>query len=351
MRQNIDGNELEQMIATIYWDHDAVVILDQNELPAQIKYIRCEEYPALVHAIKTLQVRGAPLIGVAAAYGLALAVYKSRAEDAALEDYYLRAEQDFASSRPTAVNLFWAIQRMRSTFNQGKGQERAAIARLLLNEADKILAEDLSINQRIGDKGAYLFKEKMRIMTICNAGALATGGYGTALGVIRSLHQNGNLEQVWACETRPVLQGARLTAWELSQDKIPVTLITDSMAAYVMSRGEVDAIIVGADRIAINGDTANKIGTYGLAVLAAYHKIPFYVAAPMSTVDFSMDEGQKIPIEERNHDEVRQIRGMYVTLPEVKVYNPAFDVTPGELISAIITENGIIRSPFFKTDI
>jgi len=339
------------MITTIYWDQDAVVILDQNELPAQIKYIRCEDYHALVRAIKTLQVRGAPLIGVAAAYGLALAVWTSREESAALEDYYLRAEQDFAASRPTAVNLFWAIRRMRSVFDQCKGQNRAAIARSLLNEADKILAEDLAINQRIGDIGARLFKEKVRVMTICNAGALATGGYGTALGVIRSIHKNGNLQQVWACETRPVLQGARLTVWELSQDQIPVTLITDNMAAYVMSRGEVDAVIVGADRIAVNGDTANKIGTYGLAVLAAYHKIPFYVAAPMSTVDFNMDAGQKIPIEERNHDEVRQIRGMYVTLPEVKVYNPAFDITPGELLTAVVTETGIIRPPFFRTDI
>ena len=339
------------MIATIYWDQDAVVILDQNELPAQIKYIRCEDYHALVHAIKTLQVRGAPLIGVAAAYGLALAVWKSSEENAALEDHYRLAEKDFAASRPTAVNLFWAIRRMRSIFDQCKDQDRESIARVLLSEADKILAEDVSINQRIGDIGALLFKEKVRIMTICNAGALATGGYGTALGVIRSVHQNGNLQQVWACETRPVLQGARLTVWELSQDQIPVTLITDNMAAYVMSRGEVDAVIVGADRIAVNGDTANKIGTYGLAVLAAYHKIPFYIAAPISTVDFSMNSGQTIPIEERNHDEVRQIKGMYVTVPEVKVFNPAFDVTPGELVNAIITEKGIIRPPFFRTDI
>jgi len=339
------------MIATIYWDQDEVVILDQNELPTQIKYIRCEDYHALVHAIKTLQVRGAPLIGVAAAYGLALAVWKSSQENTALEDLYRLAEQDFAASRPTAVNLFWAIRRMRSIFDQCKGQDRESIARVLLGEADKILAEDVSINQNIGDIGAHLFKEKARIMTICNAGALATGGYGTALGVIRSIHQNGNLQQVWACETRPVLQGARLTVWELSQDQIPVTLITDNMAAYVMSRGEVDAVIVGADRIAVNGDTANKIGTYGLAVLAAYHKIPFYVAAPMSTVDFSMNSGQTIPIEERNHDEVRQIRGMYVTVPEVKVFNPAFDVTPGELVNAVITETGIIRPPFFRTDI
>lgn len=338
------------MIATIYWDKDAVVILDQNELPGQIKYVRCEEYGAMVNAIKTLQVRGAPLIGVAAAYGLTLAVWKARTEKAALNDLYDRAEQEFAASRPTAVNLFWAIRRMRIVFDQVKEQDQTAVARALLDEAERILAEDVNINQRIGGNGAQLFSEKVRVMTICNAGALATGGYGTALGVIRSIHQNGKLQQVWACETRPVLQGARLTVWELSQDQIPVTLITDNMAAYVMSRGEVDAVIVGADRIAVNGDTANKIGTYGLAVLAAYHKIPFYVAAPMSTVDLSMESGQMIPIEERHHDEVRQIRGMYVTVPEVKVYNPAFDVTPGGLVTALVTESGIIRPPFFGID-
>ncbi|HPF19706.1 MAG TPA: S-methyl-5-thioribose-1-phosphate isomerase [Syntrophomonas sp.] len=337
-------------MTTIFWDQDAVVILDQNELPAQIKYVRCEDYRALVQAIKTLQVRGAPLIGVTAAYGLALAVWKTQAGQAALDTLYDRAEQEFAASRPTAVNLFWAIRRMRNVFKQCQGLNQSKTARILLDEADRILAEDVSINQRIGENGAALFTEKVRVMTICNAGALATGGYGTALGVIRSLHQNDNLQQVWACETRPVLQGARLTVWELSQDQIPVTLITDNMAAYVMSRGEVDAVIVGADRIAVNGDTANKIGTYGLAVLAAYHKIPFYVAAPMSTVDLGMSSGQGIPIEQRNHDEVRQIRGIYVTVPEVSVFNPAFDVTPGQLVTALITETGIIRSPYFRSD-
>lgn len=335
------------MIATIYREVGAVVILDQNQLPGKIEYIHCEDYHALVHAIKTLQVRGAPLIGITAAYGLALAVEKTGAENHALQAYYSRVEAEFAASRPTAVNLFWAIRRMRAVFDGCQGQSREAIARVLIQEAERMLAEDIDINRRIGENGARLFEEPMRIMTICNAGALATGGYGTALGVIRSMRQAGNIRQVWACETRPVLQGARLTVWELSQDQIPVTLITDNMAAYVMSRGEVDAVIVGADRIAVNGDTANKIGTYGLAVLAAYHHLPFYVAAPVSTVDFNIDSGREIPIEERSHDEVRCIRGACITLPEVQVFNPAFDVTPGELVTAVITENGVVRAPFF----
>jgi methylthioribose-1-phosphate isomerase len=339
------------MISTIFWDQNAVVILDQKELPAQPQYIRCEEHYALVYAIKTLQVRGAPLIGITAAYGLALAVARFKGGRAELEDYYHQAEALFAASRPTAVNLFWAIRRMRTVFDRQAEQDLPQITQALLYEAEMIFAEDLRSNKSIGEIGAGLLTGNARIMTICNAGALATSGYGTALGVIRSAHQAGKLRQVWACETRPVLQGSRLTVWELTQDHIPVTLITDNMAAYVMSRGDVDAVIVGADRIAANGDTANKIGTYGLAVLAQYHKIPFYVAAPMSTVDLSMASGQEIPIEERDPDEVRQIRGQYITLPEVEVFNPAFDVTPGGLVTAIITENGIIRPPFFTPEV
>lgn len=336
------------MIKTIYWDNDAVVILDQNELPAQVKYVRCENYYALVHAIKVLQVRGAPLIGVTAAYGLALAVYKYKGNLAGLEAYYHEAEQLFADTRPTAVNLFWAIGRMRSIFDSLTKHDLQTVAQALLKEAEAMYAEDLNINTRIGQNGEALIAPNARILTICNAGALATCGYGTALGVIRSAQQAGKLQQVWACETRPVLQGARLTVWELMQDNIPVTLITDSMVAHIMSQGQVDAVVVGADRIAANGDSANKIGTYGLAVLAQYHQIPFYIAAPMSTVDLNIRSGQEIPIEERNHEEVRQLRGQYITLPEVKVFNPAFDVTPGQLITAIITEEGIIRQPFFN---
>lgn len=336
------------MINTIYWDNDAVVILDQNELPAQVEYIRCEDYYALVNAIKVLQVRGAPLIGVTAAYGLALAVYQYKGSLVGLETYYQEAEQLFAATRPTAVNLFWAIKRMRSVFDSLTKPDLQSVALALLNEAQAMYAEDLNINISIGQKGEALLAPDVRILTICNAGALATCGYGTALGVIRSAQQAGKLQQVWACETRPVLQGARLTVWELMQDNIPVTLITDNMVAHIMSQGLVDAVIAGADRIAANGDTANKIGTYGLAVLAQYHQIPFYIAAPMSTVDLNISSGQEIPIEERNHEEVRQLRGQYITLPEVNVFNPAFDVTPGPLITAIITEEGIIRQPFFQ---
>ena len=338
------------MIKTISWDDDAVVILDQNELPGQVKYIRCNDYYALVHAIKSLQVRGAPLIGVTAAYGLALAVHQYKGSLAGLETYYHEAEQLFAATRPTAVNLFWAIGRMRSAFDHLAGNDLPYMAQSLLNEAEAMFAADLTINTSIGQNGETILSPQARVLTICNAGALATCGYGTALGVIRSAQQTGKLQQVWACETRPVLQGARLTVWELMQDHIPVTLITDNMAAHIMSQGLVDAVIVGADRIAANGDTANKIGTYGLAVLAQYHQIPFYIAAPMSTVDLDISSGQEIIIEERSHDEVRQLRGQYITLPEVDVFNPAFDVTPGQLITAIITESGIIRQPFFNRE-
>lgn len=335
------------MIATIYWENDAVVILDQNELPSQVTYIRCQDYHALVHAIKALQVRGAPLIGVTAAFGLALAMKNYRGTRADLDAYYSKAEQLFAATRPTAVNLFWAITRMRGVFDSLRDRDEREIAAALLDEAQLMFTEDLDINTRIGNNGEALLAEDARVLTICNAGALATCGYGTALGVIRSAHQKGKISRVWACETRPVLQGSRLTVWELMQDHIPVTLITDNMVAHVMSRGEIDAVIVGADRITANGDTANKIGTYGLAVLADYHRIPFYIAAPMSTVDLGLASGGEIPIEERSHDEVRQIRGQYVTVPEVEVFNPAFDVTPGRLISGIVTENGIVKAPFF----
>ncbi|CFY05722.1 Methylthioribose-1-phosphate isomerase [Syntrophomonas zehnderi OL-4] len=335
------------MIDAIYWENEAVVILDQNKLPGRVEYIRCEEHHALAHAIRILQVRGAPLIGVTAAYGLALAVIKYRGSRSDLKAYYDEAEQLFASTRPTAVNLFWAITRMRGVFDRLADQDVEQIGAALLNEAQAMFVEDQNINISIGNYGQTLLPKNARVLTICNAGALATCGYGTALGVIRSAQQQGKISQVWACETRPVLQGARLTVWELMQDNIPVKLITDSMAAYVMGQKELDAVIVGADRIAANGDTANKIGTYGLAVLAAYHQIPFYVAAPMSTVDLSISSGEQIPIEERNHDEVRRMRGEYITVPEVEVFNPAFDVTPQALIKAIITEKGIVTPPFF----
>ncbi|MDD3365208.1 MAG: S-methyl-5-thioribose-1-phosphate isomerase [Syntrophomonas sp.] len=335
------------MIRTIYFDvhAGAVIILNQNRLPAQMEYEKMFSHQDLAQAIKLLKVRGAPLIGVTAAFALALAVINYTGSRDMLKEYYREAEQLLASTRPTAVNLCWAIKRMRIVFDAMQYLDIRSLAEELLHEAENMFDEDVAINNIIGEQGQVLLEPDTEVLTICNAGSLATCGYGTALGVIRSAHKVGKINQVWACETRPVLQGARLTVWELMQDKIPVTLITDSMAAHLMSLGRVGAVIVGADRIAASGDTANKIGTYSLAVLAHYHGLPFYVAAPWSTVDMSLLSGSEIPIEERNQEEVRQVGGNYITVPEVKVFNPAFDVTPAALISGIITEKGIIRAP------
>ncbi|MDD4774952.1 MAG: S-methyl-5-thioribose-1-phosphate isomerase [Syntrophomonas sp.] len=334
------------MIRTIYSENGAVCILNQNLLPAQVTYECVTDFRDLVRAIKELQVRGAPLIGVTAAYGIALAMDQAPLSDEEMDHYFEEITNSFASSRPTAVNLFWAIDRMTRLFESLRGRAHQDIQQRLWQEAENICAEDIATNQLIGEHGVPLLPVGARILTICNAGALATCGYGTALGVIRSAHLGNRVGQVWVCETRPVLQGARLTIWELMQDGLPVRLITDSMAASVMQQGQVDAIIAGADRIAANGDTANKIGTYALAVLARYHQVPFYIAAPLSTVDLMIDSGQGIPIEERNPDEVRQLGGIYVTVPEVAVYNPAFDVTPNSLITGIITEAGVIFPPY-----
>ena len=334
------------MIPTIYCDKGYVYILDQNKLPAQVEYERMANHHELAQAIKQLKVRGAPLIGVAAAFGLALAIMTYSGSRDKLDSYFEEAQQMLASTRPTAVNLFWAINRMKTVFAAEQQLDIKSLGERLLLEAQSMCTEDMNTNISIGNHGQVLLPQEARILTICNAGALATCGHGTALGVIRSAHQHNKIKQVWACETRPVLQGARLTVWELMQDQIPVTLITDSMAAYLMKKKNIDAVIVGADRIAANGDTANKIGTYSLAVLASYHKLPFYVAAPMSTIDMNTATGQEIPIEERSQEEVRQIGGYYITVPEVTVYNPAFDVTPADLISGIITEGGIITPPY-----
>jgi len=336
------------MIPTIYFDTGYVYILDQNKLPGQVEYDKMADHYELAQAIKQLKVRGAPLIGVTAAFGLALAVKNYSGSPDKLKSYFEEAQQLLASTRPTAVNLFWAIKRMKTVFAAEQQLDIKSLGERLLQEAQTMCMEDMNTNISIGNQGQVLLPPEARILTICNAGALATCGHGTALGVIRSAHQQNKIKQVWACETRPVLQGARLTVWELIQDQIPVTLITDSMAAYLMKKNYVDAVIVGADRIAANGDTANKIGTYSLAVLAGYHSIPFYVAAPLSTIDMNTATGQDIPIEERNQEEVRQIRGQYITVPEVKVYNPAFDVTPAELITGIITEGGIISPPYVE---
>lgn len=336
------------MIRTIYFEAENVYILNQNRLPARVEFEKITNHLEIAEAIRTLKVRGAPLIGVTAAFGLALAVCKYSGERENLRGHYDEAEQLLAATRPTAVNLFWAIARMREIFEQNLHENSEVLGQKMLQEAQAMCAEDIAINQQMGELGQVVFAPESRVLTICNAGGLATCGYGTALGVIRSAHQRHNISQVWACETRPVLQGARLTVWELMQDHIPVTLITDSMAGCVMKNQSVDAVIVGADRVAANGDTANKIGTYGLAVLAHYHNIPFYVAAPLSSIDMNILSGEEIPIEERNAEEVRYLGGQCITVPEVRVFNPAFDVTPAGLISAIITEAGIIMPPLHE---
>jgi methylthioribose-1-phosphate isomerase len=324
-------------IQPIKWAGDHVVILDQTRLPQTEAYLRCERVEQVAEAIRSLRVRGAPLIGIAAAYGIALA---ARGDDASMRERVAKAAELLRSTRPTARNLFWAIDRMLARADAG------ATAQDLLTEALAIHEEDARTSRLIGEHGAALIPTGATVLTICNTGALATGGEGTALAVIRTAHRHGRNVRVLACETRPLLQGARLTMWELMQDEIPATLITDGMAGTCMQRGMVDLVITGADRIARNGDAANKIGTYGLAVLAKYHGIPFYVAAPMSTVDLSIPDGSHIPIEERDPSEVRNFGG-YPTAPKDAIaFNPAFDVTPAELIGGIITENGVARAPY-----
>lgn len=332
------------MIETMRWENNRLILLDQTKLPREVDYYICQNYQDVINAIKILVVRGAPAIGVAAAYGMALAAWEYSQKDAAncVQNLY-RASHELLSARPTAVNLFWALDRMGKLIKQDHAPEQ--IFQDLLGEAHAILREDININKQMGQEGAKLIPEKASILTHCNAGAFATGGYGTALGVIRAAHEAGKLVKVIAGETRPLLQGARLTAFELMEDQIPVTLITDSMAGYVMQKGLVDLVILGADRITAEGDVANKIGTYSLAVLAKEHHIPFYVAAPVSTFDLNLKSGEEIPIEERNAQEVREVFG-YQTAPQgVEVLNPAFDVTPHNLISAIITEKGVIYHP------
>lgn len=313
-------------VQPIRWTGESVEFLDQRLLPERLEYVTCRTATEVAAAVRDMVVRGAPAIGCAAAFGLALEALRGR--DLAA------AETVLAASRPTAVNLFWALERMRGL--QGEAAMTEAVA---------IYDEDLAANRRMGALGAALVPDGARIMTHCNAGALATAGHGTALGVIRSARDAGKRVSVIANETRPYLQGARLTAWEMVQEKIPVTLITDSMAGHLMSRGEVDLVIVGADRIAANGDAANKIGTYTLAVLAQRHGLPFYVAAPLSTFDARIADGSGIPIEERPEAEVTGYRGMRWAPQGVRVRNPAFDVTPAALISALVTEKGVVHAP------
>ncbi len=334
------------MIRNIYFEDNSIVILDQTKLPEKIVHERLTSPEQVADAIRELKVRGAPLIGVTAAFGLALALAQFKGNKDELKLYFTEVKELLASTRPTAVNLFWALQRMENVFWTNFAENLPTIVNALRSQAEAMFAEDVATNKAIGEYGQSLINKPSKVMTICNAGHLATCGYGTALGVIRSAARENKIKGVWASETRPVLQGSRLTVWELTQDNIPVTLITDNMAGYVMSQGEVDLIVVGADRIATNGDTANKIGTYSLAVLAQHHQVPFYIAAPISTIDFALSKGNEIPIEERKPDEVRSIMGSMLTLPKVEVFNPAFDVTPNHLITGIITEKGVLKPPF-----
>jgi methylthioribose-1-phosphate isomerase len=329
------------------WQGDRLVLLDQRRLPGEEVYLECRTWPEVADAIRTLAVRGAPAIGVAAAFGVALAGLSSSARDvdALLRDLEAAAE-GLAATRPTAVNLFWALDRMRRYAQSHRVLPPPALRAGLVTEAEAICEEDLAANRRLGAFGAELVPARARILTHCNAGGLATAGYGTALGVVRGAVEAGRQPFVWVDETRPVLQGARLTAWELAREGIPHAVIADVAAASTMARGEVDLVVVGADRIAANGDTANKIGTYGVAVLARHHGIPFYVAAPFSTIDPTIPDGSAIPIEERDPREVQELAGRRIVPAASPARNPAFDVTPAALVTAIITERGVFRPPY-----
>ena len=331
---------------TLRWRDGVLELLDQRALPDHVEYPVFDSARAVADAIRAMVVRGAPAIGCAAAYGVALEAQRLSA--GAGEAFLAGLEQAFdvlSGSRPTAVNLFWALARVRRVLDAARGMAHAVIAERLLDEAHAIAAEDLRINQAMGHHGSALLRDGARVLTHCNAGALATVGHGTALGVIRSAIADGKKVSVIADETRPFLQGARLTAWELQQDDIPVTLIADNAAGLLMSRGEIDAVIVGADRVAANGDVANKIGTYGVAVLARRHGIPFYVACPLSTIDPKVATGAAIPIEERGAEEITGFGAVRWAPRAVRVRNPVFDVTPAELVSALITERGVVESP------
>jgi methylthioribose-1-phosphate isomerase len=335
------------MIRTIVWKDNSVVLIDQNALPVDENYLTCQSYQEIVSAIKDLTVRGAPAIGVAAAKGAAIwAVCQSGLPPAKFRRAFLAICAEIARSRPTARNLSWALERMKICLEKALHSGRGSLVRKLIAEAKLIHAEDIAVNRRIGIYGSSLLADGDNILTHCNAGALATAGYGTALGVIRAARKQGKKLHIYVDETRPVLQGARLTAWELKKEKIPATLITDNMAGFLMQQGKIDKVVVGADRITANGDTANKIGTYSLAVLARAHGIPFYVAAPLSTIDLSRKTGAEIPIEKRPAAEVSHFRGVPTAPRNMKVYNPAFDVTPSKYISAIITERGILSKPY-----
>lgn len=335
------------MTKAVEWLGDRVRLLDQTRLPQEESYLELKSYREVAAVIREMRVRGAPAIGVTAAYGLALGVQemKARTKEEFLEKLSSVSEA-LASTRPTARNLFWALEQMQKVAQEGENVDQ--IKQKLVTTAERIHQETEETDLRIGEHGAKLVPEEATILTHCNAGALATAGYGTALGVIKTAHRQGKNVLVYADETRPLLQGARLTAWELVQEGIPVTLITDGVTGYLLSRGKIDCIIVGADRIAANGDVANKIGTYNLAVLAKENEVPFYVAAPRSTIDFSLKSGKEIPIEERSPEEVSHIQGVRVAPEEVSVFNPAFDITPHQYVTAIITEKGVVKEPYVE---
>jgi methylthioribose-1-phosphate isomerase len=340
------------MLPTIDRQDDVIVMVDQRKLPGQEVYVRCRTPQEVAKAIRTMVIRGAPAIGVAAAWGIALGVRRSTAKGTRqLAVEFQKICDMMAATRPTAVNLFWAIDRMKRVFGEGAqaGESTEELANRLDREAQKIHDEDVASCRAMGAHGAEMLADGSRVLTHCNAGALATAGYGSALGVIRAAVESGKKIAVFADETRPFLQGARLTAWELVRDGINTTVITESMAGPLMRAGEIDAVIVGADRIAANGDTANKIGTYTVAVLAHEHRIPFYIAAPLSTIDLDTPEGDKIPIEERDQREVSHLGSARLTPEGVKIRNPAFDVTPHRYITGIVTERGILRPPYAES--
>jgi methylthioribose-1-phosphate isomerase len=327
------------MVETIQWTNEGVVMIDQTKLPRETVYVTCRTYEEVAEAIKSMVIRGAPAIGVAAAMGVALGLLRDGAD---ME----RICETLAATRPTAVNLFWAIDRMKKLHSSLAGRPIEEIRRRMVVEAELVKAEDIEINRAIGVHGAALVPDGKTVLTHCNAGALATAGYGTALGVIRAAIEAGKTIDVFADETRPFLQGARLTAWELEQDGIPTTLITDNMAGHFLASGRIGCVVVGADRIARNGDVANKVGTYSVAVLAKENNVPFYVAAPISTLDLTLASGSQIPIEQRPSAEVTHVFGVQVAPDGIRVANPAFDVTPNRYVTAIITEKGVARAPF-----
>jgi len=332
------------MIETIQWTDQGVVMIDQTRLPSVETYVTCRDYKEVADAIRTMIIRGAPAIGVAAAMGMAIGV--AQADPANLDQAVAEISKELAGTRPTAVNLFWAIDRMNRFYNGIRHLPHAEITARMIDEARLVRLEDIEINRAMGRHGAPLVPDGKTVLTHCNAGALATAGYGTALGVIRAAIESGKNIDVFADETRPFLQGARLTVWELQHDGIPTTLITDNMAGHFLKSGRIGCVVVGADRIAANGDVANKVGTYSVAVLAKENGVPFYVAAPISTLDLTLSSGELIPIEERGSAEVTRVFGVQVAPEGTEVRNPAFDVTPNRYVTAIITEKGVARAPF-----